>query len=469
MQNNNNIRSSYWKINNSETGINNTFISGLPSNTALSKEADTVAVSFNYADENLRIYQLAANSLIHLASVTLPDIHSLKFLKPVSKPPYDFKFLLSGHSNGIMHLSAIPLTESSTFQNAEIIKRFNHRKALETSHGGGIFQRGPLMLNNGCSPTTITSIDLSSASWTSAPLNSTIVVYDHHLFYWDTTKSSKPVSITIKTGISNAATNKYLNSLTAAVGDFGLSLMDLRTQDSQSNARKYSGVGYSSAHWCTTDENLLATVAAESNELQIWDIRKLQPVATLTEFSGKINDVKWKGKTMWVAQSSGNLSKWNVPFKTVNTTNSESFESSNDNNIAGFEIQISNSNLLSIELMEERPSEDGIVCIDELNLSTHKSNRKKCTAGTEVLQYPNLTIPDFYLSPPKTIDSSTLCDTPVSDRSDIFDIRQTNRRCSDETLPVSTNTGDYLIDFQKEVSQMIGNMDSKTVNNIVYI
>lgn len=113
-----NINSNYWETSTSITA----------SNVAFSKHNDIIIVGSNSLTENLKVYQFVANSLIHLSSITLPDVHKLQFLKPTDQGDNNFKFLLSGHSNGIIHLSAIPLNENSVFKDAEIIKRFNHRK-----------------------------------------------------------------------------------------------------------------------------------------------------------------------------------------------------------------------------------------------------------------------------------------------------------------------------------------------------
>lgn len=451
MQQNTNVQSSYWKVNNTDYNYNFRDELGavFPTNTAMSMETDTLAVSSNGVTENLRIYQLANNSLIHLASVTFPDIHVLKFLKPVSQPPYDFKFLLSGHSNGIMHLSAIPLTEGSVFENAEIIKRFNHKKALEAMRDSRIFNRNPYILNNGMPSTTITAIDLSSTSWSSSPLNSSVVVYDHHLFYWDTTRSTKPISILKKPGICNAAANKHIDSLTAVVGDFGLSMLDLRTR---SSTLKFNGVDCTSAHWCNSNENLLATVTRDPNTIQLWDIRNSNPITTLTKFSGKINDVKWNQETLWVAQSSGKLSKWDV---------------SEIESAAAYDFQISNSDVMSLELNDESSTIDEVVCIDSINISKHKAYKERNLSinnGSRLLE-----LPAFHKLPNISKSTSAVCDTPTSESFNIFDTKPTDRRCSDETLAASTRTGDYLIDFQKEVTEMIQQMDTRTINNIVYL
>lgn len=470
------LKSSYWKINNSQFDY--------ASNSALANHADTIAVSSNYANENLRIYQLAANSLIHLASITLPDIHSLKFLKPVSNGPHDFKFLLSGHSNGILHLSAIPLTENSSFENAEIIKRINHKKVLEAS-SRDISYRHSYVLNNGRSATTITSLDISPASWSSAPLNSTVVVYDHHLFYWDTTRSTDPISFINKSGISHASANKRLDSLVSTVGDFGLSFVDLRQPYHGSQViQNYGNTGYTSSHWCESDQHLLATVPEYSNSIQLWDIRKLTPMTTLTDIPGTVNDVKWKGDTLWASDNSGYLTKWNISLNSIIPNQQTSL---NDNDDVS-QTQISNSPIAAIAFANEDPNNTDLVCIDNVSLSTHKPDNNVWSKKQQKL------IP---LQPPQiqtarhendfAILADSTCTTPESEKFNFFDNKpvpttpnynsshgkSNSRRCSDETLPASEASmnwsGDYLVDFQKEVTEMIRGMDTKTVGNMVYL
>lgn len=339
-----NVHSNYWRIENDLDNGGGITTSYIPSNVAISRNEDTIAVGSNYLSENLKIYRLVedSDSLIHLASITLPDIHKLQFLAPTSsETSHDFKFLLSGHSNGIVYLSAIPLTENTVFENAEIIKRFNHSKHLQQSnYHHNSFN---LLLNNGKLSTTISALELTPKSWTSAPCNSMVSVYNHNLFFWDTSRSRSPLSVIRTNGIANLALNTISNSLTAVVGDFGLSLVDLRTgkhtnktsiylpptaslsssstsalTSSTTSFRTLSEVnkspGYSKVAWSDHSEYHLATINPGANTVHIWDIRKNEsgPLTTLNGFSDTVTQLKWTGDSLWTGDDDGYLAKWDL-------------------------------------------------------------------------------------------------------------------------------------------------------------
>lgn len=499
------VQSNYWKIDNVESDITHS----ISINTTFSKESDTIAVSSNYASENLKIFQLAANSLIHLASITLPDIHSLKFLKPVSEPPHNFKFLLSGHSNGIVHLSAIPLTENSVFENAEIIKRFNHKKHLKSSYP---FERSSLTLNNGTISTSITSIDLSSSQWTSSPMNSMVSVYNHHLFYWDTARSKAPLSIIKSNGVSHVTTNKNLNSVIAISGDFGLSLIDLRTGKNQektsiflpssnSLSSKYSKLnGFVSSEWCENNENYIATIQASDDVVHLWDIRKMNPITKLTGFTDSVTQIKWKNNSLWTGDKDGYLTRWDTN-NLHNLHDKECITSNNDsgiNNIMlsksklppknkielGSSVKISESKILSLDY---DTNENSIICLDNSYLSSHSINGcpkrkivKRISVNTDAAlddKLSSVSSSGRSNSSLKTDPPSPTSDTFSSNKTSIFSPDssplKSGRRGSADSVAVSISTdnisSDFLANYQKELDKMIKNMSAKKINETIYL
>lgn len=387
-----NLKSSYWKVDHTDNG---NYIHSIPTNTSMSMDGNTIAVSSNYITEGLKVYELSGNSLIHLASITLPDIHTLKFLRPIKNAPKEFKYLLSGHSNGIVHLSAIPLVENTVFENAEIIKRFNHKKHLDQSFQ---FGRTNPILNNGKVSTTISTIELTNSAWTSAPLNSMVTAYDYNLFYWDTARSRAPLSIVHKNGLSNVSINKCVDSLSAVVGSFGLSLFDFRADDrsgfsdiyvSKSSMQKSDGVldGFTNAIWCDSNPNYIATNHELDNTVYIWDIRKHQPVSKLTGFTDSIVKMSWKKEDhLWTADKDGCITKWDIgrvddiaDTKLTMRSNHQlkGFWNSevNDKDIgmtkikAGISAKISESKIISMEFPSTHPG--SILCLDGTHLSFH--------------------------------------------------------------------------------------------------
>jgi hypothetical protein len=507
------IHSNFWRIDNNDS---EPMVSQIPTNISFSKDSDIIAVSSNHMDDNLKIYQLSSNSLIHIASITLPDIHSLKFLKPATEEPNEFKFLLSGHSNGIVHLSAIPLVANSVFEDAEIVKRFNHKKHIKSLYNSNNFGRKSLSLNNGNISTTITSIDLVGSNWDSAQLNSMVAVYDHHLFYWDTARSRKPVSIIRTNGISYATTNKKIDSLTAIVGDFGLSLIDLRTgknkektsiylpssQSSFSSSKKSKG--FKIAEWCNNNENYIATVQADENVVQLWDIRKLEPLTKLTSFTDSISSIKWYDDIIWTGDNDGYLTKWDIDnmsnlknkqciiSKTNNSNNSSNnemhkilnnykFEKTSkhlsairlENIENGSTVKISDGKILSLE---KCLLTNDIICLDGSYLSLHGVNKTDKPKNVKRSTFRSLNYPNSNsVKENKRITSYASNSSLESDASvPIFDHESFSslRRSSDFSTadsPTKNATGDYLASFQKEIDNMINNLNTKTVNNTIYL
>lgn len=499
----NNFQSNYWKIDHEEKSST----SYIPTNTSLSIDLDTVAIGSNYLTENLKIFQLTTNSLIHLASITLPDIQNLKFLESVSLPPYDFKFLMTGHSNGIAHLSTIPLVDNSSYQNAEIIKRFNHKKhiKLNSNSNSNSIIKNRLCLNNGKISTAITSIQLTNHHWKSTPLNSMISIYDHHLFLWDTSRSKSPLSLIPINGISNSSINKNVDSLVAVVGDFGVSLLDLRTGKESNNnktsvyipkpilnsstiSNKYNGCTY--VEWCETNENYLATAQPSNNSVYLWDIRKMEPITELSGFSDSVTQIQWSGNTLWTGDDDGYLTKWNLKNldnlknhkciisnkKRLTDTWDSSLTGKSSKPIeCGQSMKISNSKIIS---MDYNSQNDNITCIDGSFLSTHETTKLKVPKTVERISC-NTTAPINQISSNNVISTkSSSSSFDSASRSELFDSVKDFRRGSyDTTIPSSptsttdkrNKSGDYIESFQKEIDLMIKSLETKVIDDTVYI
>lgn len=507
------IHSNYWKIDNSE----NIDSSIKPSNTSFSKDGDTIAISSNYLNENLKVFQLIANSLIHVASITLPDVQSLKFLNPVDPTTQsDFKFLLSGHSNGIIHLSAIPLIENNFFENAEIIKRFNHKKHLKLLYNNN-FERKSFTLNNGNISTSITSIDLVKSHPCSL-FNSMVTVYDHHLFYWDTTKSKNPLSIIRTNGITAAKINNKADSLTAIVGDFGLSLLDLRSGKNKSKNSSYFPPstnkrlrGFTQCEWSNLNENYISTIQADENIVQLWDLRKLDPITSLSGFRNKISSIMWDdNNTIWAGDYDGYLSKWCLNDLS-SYENTECILNNNNNNgnnntdlfddyrfdkrsktgilKVGSNFKISDSKIISLDNSSDN-NQNSILCLDDSYLSLHVINKPNKLTPMERIFLTNEILdnngssnisPNSKANPitkpydrvPSYVSNySTYSDLsiPLFDKNPITN--DENRRSSETSIAESSYknvTGDYPVNYETEINTMLKKANTKTINNIVYL
>ncbi|GMF01349.1 unnamed protein product [Ambrosiozyma monospora] len=136
----------------------------------------------------------------------------------------DFKFLLSGHTQGVVNLTMVPTDQHST-RNAEIIKRFNHAKHIASDNTNLKMTIGDKCTN------TIYKVDVTPRSWKSCNMNSLLSIYRENLFFWDTARSNLPILKNKVNGITSFDASRYQDSLLALSGEFGLSLFDMRVQN----------------------------------------------------------------------------------------------------------------------------------------------------------------------------------------------------------------------------------------------
>lgn len=389
------LRSNYWNINSNDSepdvahGEDSDADYFIPSSTSLSKCGSTIAVGGNTSRENLKVYDLKESTLIHLTSITLPDIQSLKFLTPTVNE--EFKFLATGHSDGIVNLTTIPLSEDGPFQNAEIIKRFNHQKHLPTSQVS--------MLNNGGLSSTIQSIGLTPSEWTSTPLNSLMTVYNNNVFLWDSCRSRAPKSIISTPGVTNLSPNPQMDGVIGIVGEFGLSLLDTKaenlTMEYKRNKRsslyvtntqyaataplkvnrqfsfpKVKPIGSTHISW-HKDGNYVSTstISNLGDIVQIWDVRKLEPLAILEGLHDEVIDMKWVDDTLWTGDKDGCITKWGLKSVIESPSNETSKPKRLTKNSESFKV--TSSSIVSLELVDDGVNNEGIICLDSKFLSLH--------------------------------------------------------------------------------------------------
>ncbi|GMG60224.1 unnamed protein product [Ambrosiozyma monospora] len=212
-----NVKSHYWKIDSSNKDLDQP--SSRPIfNTSFTIQDNNLAVGSNSDFENLRIYKLDSsnNYLTHQSSISLPDIHSLRWLYNVTENPsdmQDFKFLLSGHTQGVVNLTMVP-TDQHSVRNAEIIKRFNHAKHITSDSTNMKMTIGDKCTN------TIYKLDVTPRSWKSCNMNSLLSIYRENIFFWDTSRSNLPILKNKVNGITSFDASRYQDSLLALSGEF---------------------------------------------------------------------------------------------------------------------------------------------------------------------------------------------------------------------------------------------------------
>ncbi|ODV87711.1 hypothetical protein CANARDRAFT_5026 [[Candida] arabinofermentans NRRL YB-2248] len=325
------LKSNYWKIDNSNLSDD------FDSLTSISVNKSLTAVGSNANSENLKIYNLnqSNNFLTHLTSITLPNIHSLKWLDnvigddDVDDDGESIDFLLSGHANGIANLTMIPNVSSPTFTNAEIIKRFNHEKHLTVDYDNSI------KISNLNKPTNVIyQIDTTPTSWKTCNKNSLLSIYKENVFLWDTSRSSYPILKNKIKGLSSFSANPKQDGLLSLGGSFGISLFDMRSSSTTGYASSSfyiphkKNVETSLTCWCKEDPNYLVA-STMSNELQVWDIRSLNPIITLTAHADEITSLIWtKFDTLYSSSKDGKIIQWDLSNVKLNSQSGDMIKGS---------------------------------------------------------------------------------------------------------------------------------------------
>lgn len=310
-----NIKSNYWKI--PDNNMNLTLID-IKKQSGRGNDTDPmIAISSGNKLANLFIYQLDTdeNFLTHNNTISLPNIHSMKWV-PNSNEDSSLLQLATGNSGGYAHLLSIPDPDSFD-ENAEIIKKFNHKKYLK-SHTPARIEKLDFLTNN------------SNAS-------ELVTLYQGNLFRWDINSArSKPVTISTIRGIRNfdiipsSSQNSCFNSTIAISGDFGVSLFDTRQSEfripsAYSNIRKdrkgYRLIGANVIKWSSYNENVFA-LAHLDGVVRLWDVRKQEFFGQLDGHCNKlVTSIEWNDEDLFTGAKDGNIIHWDLSNTTDNLLN----------------------------------------------------------------------------------------------------------------------------------------------------
>lgn len=289
-----NIKSNYWKI-----PDNNMDLTSMA--TKVNGDTGTLAISSGSKNSNLFIYELdlQENYLTHHNTISLPNIHSMKWV------PNTSNLLMTGNNKGYGHLITVPELGNRE-ESAEIVKRFNHRKHLRS-----INKDPNIFLHNSTIIEKMNFIDQ----------NQLISIYDNNLFNWDLHDSTssakpKPINITSINGLKDFDKSHNSNILGVA-GKFGVSLFDLR--DPKFNVPKSSHMELNKSKltsnlikWCPTDENIFAAGHLDG-VVRLWDIRMQDNFGSLKGHNGKvINTIEWVEGDIFSGGRDGNIIHWDL-------------------------------------------------------------------------------------------------------------------------------------------------------------
>lgn len=320
------IKSSYWKlVKNNGNNDNDNKNKGLPPKLECVSAVDNlVAVASSEKTSNLRIYGVDTeiHRMTHLSSISIPDIKSLEWLYDPTDDQSEsgLRFLLTGHSDGIVNLIMVPLDSSSGVEHAQIIKQFNHKKQL--LNYTDLADSKASIRSHIQSPAKIQQMQVTPRTWTGCNRNSLLSLYDEHLFLWDTSRSRRPLLCSRVGKTSSFDCNPSTDGVIALSGRFGVSLCDLRQTQKQASLlfipSKYNKESVALS-WCKLDPNYMCSASIDST-IMVWDIRMLKPLANLKQNAPGINSVSWDRKdSIFSTSDDGKLVHWNLKDLNIDT------------------------------------------------------------------------------------------------------------------------------------------------------
>ncbi|ANZ75704.1 BA75_02830T0 [Komagataella pastoris] len=305
------LLSNYWKVPSSDDSYN--YLTAFD----VHNDKPNVAIASGLGNSNLLIGSMKETTgitskyhLNHHQSITLPNIHSLKWLNNSS--PGDFDFLLSGHVSGYVNLTIIPDKEDCDFKSAEIIKRFNHEKHMATKD-----QQSNI----------ITSLELSPRTWKSCNLNSMFTVYKDKIFMWDCSRSRAPILMNHSAGSASLHPSPFRDGILGVAGKFGIALNDLRIGKDSTPSYFVPKIADRQipesqlVKWSDTDSNILAS--SHGNVVMLWDVRMNDTqLAILEGHNDEVTSLEWgSNQDLYSGSKDGGIVHWGLDLNLLQPVN----------------------------------------------------------------------------------------------------------------------------------------------------
>lgn len=340
-----NIKSNYWKI--PDDHMNLTAMD-VKKGTSTGDHDPILAILLAQKQANLFIYllNLDNNYLTHNNTISLPNIHDMKWT-----PDAQQLNLATGNSGGSAHLISVPEPDS-IYENAEIVKKFNHKKYLKPH-----------------TPANVSKLDFLTA-------NELVTLYQGNLFRWDVSSTkSKPLKISTVKGIRNFDVIPSNSATLAISGDFGVSLFDTRESSfkvpsyvNSAYRTDYKKVGSNIIKWSHQDPNIFAASHFDG-VVRLWDIRMQEFFGQLDGHHGKLaTSLEWNGQDLFSGAKDGNIVHWDLTDTTdslLNCTLKEGLDSVNfngtkntmelrvDQRQCGTILPASNTNIISMAPIDD--------------------------------------------------------------------------------------------------------------------
>ncbi|GMF20738.1 unnamed protein product [[Candida] boidinii] len=334
------------KIRKDKLASNTQLIDSQITSIALHENNPFVAIANSSDDSNLMIYDINTNesTLIHLQTITLPGIHSMKWLYDVNSSVLthnksnhcednnsdenNYSFLLTGHDRGYVNLTRMsdPRDVNDEGVGAEIIKRYNHQKHINKDYES--CKASKSFKNNNL----ISSLNITPKNWKSCNLNSLISIYKENVFLWDSSRSSVPILKTKSRGVNFSDPCPNRDGLLGLGGSFGVSLFDMRSRDNLGLTSSFflphedNDKQSTILKWSNNNSNYLAS-GELSGLIKVWDIRVSKPLLCLKGHTDEITSMSWSDSNngdLYSSSKDGNIIHWKL--STVNNNDQDSLD-----------------------------------------------------------------------------------------------------------------------------------------------
>lgn len=288
--------SSYWKVPDERYHL---------TSIALNPMEPLCAVASGSSSNNLFVYEIGSSAyrepiLTHHQTISLPNIHSIKWVPPNTGLGAQGNVVVTGHKDGLVHMTLLPDTYSSDTP-AEILKRFNHLRHLADV---------PTSMS-----TRIKQLKLVGENWSCCPVNCIATICAEHLFLWNPARSDIPVLKQKFRGVNCFDLCDLRDGIVAFGGRKGVSISDMRVKGSNGlSPPDGNNTPVSFVRWSPHNENFVAAVHNDDT-IKIWDIRSSGPLAVYDGHLDAVTSVEWASESSSQLVSSsrdGTIRLWDI-------------------------------------------------------------------------------------------------------------------------------------------------------------
>lgn len=290
--------SSYWHI-----PDRNTYLTSI----AAHETNNLCAIGSGSTSNNLFIYEVYPDSIVHHQTVSLPEITTLQWASPKSQLGQMGNVLISGHKTGVAHLTLLPDAASRSGQNAEILKRYNHVKHLPSLGSIGAPRHRSVRIK---------SLELTNPEWKCCSPLSLLTLCGDHIFLWEPNRSDVPLVMQRSPGTNALGMCNNRDGVYALGRKRGVCIRDIRIRDKVNSGLKPpvdNDESVSMVKWNQFDGGNQLAAVHDHTTIKIWDIRHKKPLATYNNHLDNVTGLEWSARSELVSASAdGTVRVWDT-------------------------------------------------------------------------------------------------------------------------------------------------------------